>query len=86
MTTAPRALRWTLEGALCSAKDTQLDFSLLDSLCLCVCAHFLRVGEAAVPGRSAEDPSSFMDPPIWTLPGTPDFCLGLFPSVFVVQV
>lgn len=42
------------------------------------CVHCFRIGEAAVPGPVEQQPDSFMDPPTWTLPGIPDFCLGLF--------
>ena len=37
-------------------------------------SHFVRIGEAAVPGP-AED--SFLSHPCWTTPSMPDFCLGV---------
>lgn len=36
------------------------------------CAHFLRLGEAAVPGPVSDPIAS----PDWFLPHTPDFCIG----------
>eukprot|EP00438_Fugacium_kawagutii_P028074 Skav223923 [mRNA] locus=scaffold2593:344072:357285:+ [translate_table: standard] len=36
-----------------------------------------RVGEAAVPGPSEDFSASFEDPPSWSLPGVPEFCLGV---------
>ena len=38
---------------------------------------FIRVGEATVPGPRAMSPDSFFDAPVWTLPGQPDFCIGV---------
>eukprot|EP00435_Cladocopium_sp_Y103_P028210 s1936_g7.t1 len=46
--------------------------------CLLFFVHFCRIGEAVVPGPIVQEPDSFMDPPSWTLPGTPDFVLGAF--------
>ena len=37
-------------------------------------SHFVRIGEAAVPGPSED---SFMTPPAWALPAQFDFCLGV---------
>ena len=45
---------------------------------LCAFVHSFRIGEATVPGPQTARLDSFVDPPAWTLPGDPDFCLGLF--------
>lgn len=40
-------------------------------------SHFIRIGEAAVPGPPChEHPDSYMDPIPWSLQGPPEFCLG----------
>ena len=40
--------------------------------------HFVRIGEAAVPGPDVLSPDSFMDSPAWVLQNDHDFVLGLF--------
>eukprot|EP00435_Cladocopium_sp_Y103_P060860 s232_g22.t1 len=37
----------------------------------------MRIGEATVPGPDMSDVDSFLDPPHWTLPEVPVFCLGV---------
>ena len=45
---------------------------------LALCAQFLRIGEAAVPGPTdSADASSCLVPPTWTLPGSPNFIFGV---------
>ena len=42
-------------------------------------SQLMRIGEATVPGPFDlhSDVDSFIDPPRWFLPGTPDFCVGI---------
>ena len=47
------------------------------TFCFLLGARFCRIGEAAVPGP-AMDFGSFVGSPSWTLPGTPNFCVGTF--------
>lgn len=45
---------------------------------VCLCAHFVRLGEAAVPGPSAcPSVESFLDPIQWRLSADPDFVVGV---------
>jgi len=37
-------------------------------------SHFIRIGEAAVPGPTED---SFLSHPSWTTPSMPDFCIGV---------
>eukprot|EP00438_Fugacium_kawagutii_P032762 Skav206031 [mRNA] locus=scaffold1314:405963:416245:+ [translate_table: standard] len=50
-------------------------FSLWTFLALTL-SHFVRIGEAAVPGPPSDRFDSFVDPVPWDLEGSPDFCLG----------